>query len=123
MPFRFLPLLAVLLLAFAVDVLGQKKHNLNWKTGASPNVFDTVEKQGNGSQQPSAAERAALRQQREAKLADLSRELDAIIHAASDLQERLKTADSNNTVSVELRNQGKQLEESARKIHKQIGSL
>src|SRR4029077_18383179 len=82
MPFRFLPLLAVLLLAFAVDVLGQKKHNLNWKTGASPNVFDTVEKQGNGSQQPSAAERAALRQQREAKLADLSRELDAIIHAA-----------------------------------------
>ncbi len=82
-----------------------------------------MDNQGNGSQQPSSAERAALRQQRQAKLADLNLELDAVIHTASDLQERLKTTDPNNTVSVDLRNQGKRLEESARKIHKQIGSL
>ena len=115
--------LGFFVLASAFPLPAQKNHTLDWKTGASPNVFDQLDKQGNGSQQPSLAEHAALRQQREAKLADLSRELDAIIHAASDLQERLKTTDPNNTVSVELRNQGKRLEESARKIHKQIGSL
>jgi hypothetical protein len=42
MPVRFLTVLVVVLLAFAIDVFGQKNHNLNWKTGASPNVFDTV---------------------------------------------------------------------------------
>jgi hypothetical protein len=110
-------------LASSSPLPAQKNHTLDWKTGASPNVFDQMDKQGNGSQQPSPAEHAALRQQREGKLADLSRELDAIIHAASDLQERLKTADPNNAVSIELRDQGKRLEESARKIHKQIGSL
>ena len=112
-----------LVLACSFPLSGQKRHTLDWKSGASPNVFDQMENQGNGSQQPSPAERVALRQQREAKLADLSLELDAIIHTASDLQERLKTADPNNKVSVDLRNQGKRLEESARKIHKQIGSL
>jgi len=123
MPIRFVLVLAVLLLALAPDLPGQKNHNLNWKTGASPNVFDKVEKQGSNSQQLSPGEQKALRQQREAKIAELSRELDQIAHAASSLQERLKAVDPNVAVSVELREQGKQLEESARKIHKQIGSL
>jgi len=123
MPVRFLTLLVVLLLAFAIDVFGQKNHNLNWKTGTSPNVFDTVEKQGNDSRQPSPGEQQELRRLREAKIADLKRELGEMAKAASDLQERLKSVDPNAIVSVELRNQGKQLEESARKIHKQIGSL
>jgi S1-C subfamily serine protease len=112
-----------LLLACSFSLSGQKRHTLDWKTGTSPNVFDQMDNKGNGPQQPSPAERAALRQQRAAMLADLNLELDAVIHTAADLQERLKTADPNNTVSVELRNQGKRLEESARKIHKQIGSL
>ena len=116
-----LPGCFVLACSFALS--GQKKHTLDWKTGASPNVFDQMDKQGNGSQQPSPAERAALRQQRIAKLTDLSLELDAIIHAASDLQECLKSADPNNTVSIDLRDKGKRLEEFARKVHKQIGSL
>jgi t-SNARE complex subunit (syntaxin) len=123
MPIRFVLVLAVLLLAIAPDLPGQKNHNLNWKTGASPNVFDTVEKQGSNSHQLSPGEQKELRQQREAKIAELSRELDQIARAATDLQERLKAVDPNATVSVELREHGKQLEESARKIHKQIGSL
>jgi len=123
MPARFLSLLGVLLLAFAVGLPGQKNHNLNWKTGASPNVFDTLEKQGNDSRQLSPGEQEALRRQREAKISELSRELGEMARAASDLQERLKSVDPNTTVSIELRNQGKGLEESARKIHRQIGSL
>jgi hypothetical protein len=39
MPARFLPLLGVLVLAFPVGLPGQKNHNLNWKTGASPAAF------------------------------------------------------------------------------------
>jgi len=102
---------------------GQKNHNLNWKTGARPNVFDTLEKQGNESRQLSPAEQQALRRQRQAKIAELSRELSEMAREASDLQERLKSVDPNTTVSIELRNQGKGLEEAARKIHRQIGSL
>jgi len=82
-----------------------------------------VEKQGNDSRQLSPGEQQELRRLREAKIADLKRELGEMAKAASDLQERLKSVDPNAMVSVELRNQGKQLEESARKIHKQIGSL
>src|SRR5260370_9386934 len=70
MPARFLPLLGVLLLAFAVGLPGQKNHNLNWKTGASPNVFDTLEKQGNNSRQLSHGKQQALHRQREAKIAN-----------------------------------------------------
>jgi len=94
MPIRFVLVLAVLLLALAPDLPGQKNHNLNWKTGASPNVFDKVEKQGSNSQQLSPGEQKALRQQREAKIAELSRELDQVAHAASSLQERLKPCHS-----------------------------
>ena len=82
-----------------------------------------MEKQGNDSRQLSPGEQQALRRLREAKIADLKRELGEMAKAASDLQESLKSVDPNAMVSVELRNQGKQLEESARKIHKQIGSL
>jgi len=50
--------------------------------------------QGSNSQQLSPGEQKALRQQREAKIAELSRELDQVAHAASSLQERLKPCHS-----------------------------
>lgn len=123
MRIRCFLLLAAFTLAWATGLPGQNNHRLDWKTGARPNVFDEMEKQANGSPRPSPAEQDALRQQREAKLADLNRQLADIIRTATDLRELLKSVDPNATVSVELRNQGKQLEESARKIRKQIGSL
>ncbi len=49
-------------------------------------------------------EQQALRQLREAQIADLNRELGEMAKAASDLQERLKSVDPNAMVSVELHN-------------------
>lgn len=116
-------LFVALLLVCGVALSGQKNHTLDWKSGASPNVFDQMEKQTDESKRLSAAELAALRQQREARLAELNRELADVIRTASDLQERLKTLDPNTTISVELHQQGKQLEDFARKIRKQISTL
>ncbi|MGB0037032.1 MAG: hypothetical protein WBP79_16305 [Candidatus Acidiferrales bacterium] len=113
----------VLVLVCTAGLSGQKAHRLEWKTGSSPNVFDQVEQQGEAGKQPSSLEQTAIRHQRQTKMAELSRELGDIIHSASDLQERLKATDPNKVVSVELLNQGKQLEEAARKVHKKISSL
>ena len=123
MRIRSLLTLSCLVLLFGASASGQRNHKPNWQSGASPNVFDTVEKKADDSKEPPAAEAAAQRQHREAKVSELNLELEDIIRTASELQECLKAADPNNVVSVDLRTQGKQLEEAARKIRKQISSL
>ena len=123
MRIRFLPSILVVSLVFSASLAGQKNHTLDWKSGATPNVFDQMERQADGSKQATAAQLAALRREREAALADLSRELDGVIQSATELQSRLKGVDPNTVVSVELRNESKQLEDLAKKIRKQIGSL
>jgi len=110
----------VLVLCVPLSLLGQKNHTTEWKSGSKPSVFDQLDAQttnGNGSSQ---SELSAQRQQR---LADLRRELDAVIRSASALQQQLQSTDPNTTLSLDLRNQGKQLEEVARKIRKGLNEL
>lgn len=123
MVFRRLFFSGVLVLSITCSLLGQKNHTTEWKSGSKPNVFDQIETEANGAKGPSAAENAAQRRQRADRLASLRQELDAVIQAASNLQQRLQSTDANTTLSLELRNQGKQLEESARKIRKALNDL
>ena len=117
----------LLLLGLGISLFGsaQESHRRPNPTPPSrpADIFDQMERQADGSKQATAAQPAALRREREAALADLSRELDGVIQSATELQSRLKGVDPNTVVSVELRNESKQLEDLAKKIRKQIGSL
>jgi hypothetical protein len=123
MRIRSLLAISFLVLLCLTAASGQRNHTPKWKSGSTPNIFDSLETQAEDTKAPTAAETAALRQQRDAKVTELGRELDGIIRTATALQEQLKTADANNVLSLELRNQGKLLEDSAHKIRKQISSL
>ena len=121
---RMRPFLAIfsVVTICATSGAGQRMHTPK-KSSSSPNVFDSVERTATDSQEPSSAELASRRLERRAKVAELNRELEGIISAASGLEERLKATDANNIVSLDLQKQGKHLEETARKIRKKISEL
>ncbi len=115
--------LVVFIFTFAASLPGQRGHKTDWRPGSTPGDFDKMDKDSPDPQPGTSTASAAIRQLRDGKLAGLNVQLTDLIHAATDLQEQLKSADPNTTLSVELRKRGKQLEEAAHKIHKGISDL
>jgi hypothetical protein len=116
-------ILVVAIFMFTASLPGQRGHKIDWKPGSTPGDFDKMDKDSLGTQPGASTASVAVLQARDGKLAGLNHQLTDLIHAATDLQEQLKSADPNNTLSVELRDRGKQLEAAAHKIHKGISDL
>ena len=109
----------------ASALLAQTSHRQpNSQPPRGPNdVFDQLGKQKTESLKEQAAQQAAARQQRSAKLVELARELPRLIKLAQRLQERLSASDLGTALPVDLEKQAKELEQIARRIHKQIHDL
>jgi len=112
----------VLLASFGL--LAQTSHRQpNPKPPRGPNdIFDQWEEQETESPKKQDA-RQATRQQRRANLAGLERELPRLIELAQSLQDRLNTTDLGTALPVDLEKQAKELEQVARRVHKQIRNL
>jgi hypothetical protein len=115
--------LVVVIFTFAASLPGQRGHKIDWKPGSAPGAFDKMDKDSPVPQPGTSTASADILRARDGKLAGLNVQLTDLIHAATDLQEQLKSADPNNTLSVELRSRAKQLEAAAHKIHKGISDL
>ncbi len=115
-------ILCVLLASFGL--LAQTSHRQpNPKPPRGPNdIFDQWEEQETESPKKQDA-RQATRQQRSANLAGLKRELPRLIELAQSLQNRLNTSDLGTALPVDLEKQAQELEQVARRVHKQIRNL
>ncbi len=116
-------ILCVLLASFGL--LAQTSHRQpNPKPPRGPNdIFDQWEEQETESPKIQDARQAAARQQRRANLAELKRELPQLIELAQSLQNRLNTTHLGTALPVDLEKQAKELEQVARRVHKQIRNL
>lgn len=103
-------------------LLAQTSHRQpNPKPPGQPSIFDQLEKQ---KTEPSTEQaRDAAGQLRRANLAELEGELPRLIDLAQSLQMRLNTTDLETALPADLERQAKELEQIARRIHKQIRSL
>ncbi len=115
-------ILCVLLASFGL--LAQTSHRQpNPKPPRGPNdIFDQLEEQRTESPKKQDAQQAT-RQQRGANLAELKRELPQLIELAQSLQNRLNTTDLGTALPVNLEKQAQELEQVARRVHKQIRNL
>lgn len=105
-------------------LLAQTSHRrIDSNPPTRPNVFEQLEKQATESQKEDRARQAAARQQRNANLAELDRELPRLIELAQDLRKQLNASDVETTLPVDLERQAQEVEQIARRIHKQIRSL
>ena len=116
-------ILCVLLASFGL--LAQTSHRQpNPKPPRGPNdIFDQWEEQETESPKIQDARQAAARQQRRANLAELKRELPQLIELAQSLQNRLNTTHLGTALPDDLEKQAKELEQVARRVHKQIRNL
>ncbi len=124
MPARFTRLVFCGVLTSAC-LLAQTSHRQpNPQPPKGPNdVFDQLEKEKTEPPKQRPAQQAAARQQRNANLAELERELPRLIELAQNLRKQLNASDVETALPVGLERQAKELEQIARRIHKQIRSL
>ncbi len=115
-------ILCVSLASFGL--LAQTSHRQpNPKPPRGPNdIFDQWEEQETQSPKKQDA-RQATQQQRRANLAGLERELPRLIELAQSLRNRLNTTDLGSALPVDLEKQAQELEQVARRVHKQIRNL
>ena len=108
----------------SLGLLAQTSHRQpNPKPPRGPNdIFDQWEEQETESPKKQDA-RQATRQQHSANLAGLKRELPRLIELAQSLQNRLNTTHLGTALPVDLEKQAEELEQVARRIHKQIRNL
>jgi hypothetical protein len=114
-----------LALLASFSLLAQTSHRQpDPKPPRGPNdIFDQLEKQKTESPKEQAARQTAARQQRNANLAELKRELPRLIGLARNLENRLNATDLETALPADLEPQAKELEQVARQIHKHTRNL
>jgi hypothetical protein len=117
--------LLALLPSFGFGLLAQESHRRpNPEPRKDPaDVFNQIEQEQAESPKEEAARKAAARRQRSANLAELQKSLPRLVELAQSLQNRLHESDLETALPADLEKQANELEQVARRVHKQVRNL